>query len=269
MRLVVCAAFLAMFVAACGHSAPDVLVADREPVPTNHAVVVTELFTSEGCMSCPPADDLLSQLVHQQPIANVEVLGLGEHVDYWDRLGWRDPFSLAAFTDRQSEYKTQRFHTQSLYTPQLVIDGRFQEIGSDRAAVRRAIEKAAQFPKAAVTLAAVLPDDAQVARVTVEVEVPPTLARSEIADVIVAITENHLVTDVQRGENSGRTLKHSAVTRTLMVVGTLGPQDHMWTRTSSIPLASAWKTSNLRVIGFVQEQRSRYIIGAGAISVDP
>ena len=269
MRLVVRAAFLGVFVAACGHSAPDVLLAGEEPVPANHTLVVAELFTSEGCFSCPPADDFLSQLVQQQPIANVEVLGLGEHVDYWDRLGWRDPFSSAVFSDRQSEYATQNFHTRSIYTPQLVVDGRFQEVGSDRDAVRRAIVKAAQLPKAALTIAAALPDDAHAARVTVQVDFPPTIARSEIADVIVALAEDHLVTDVQRGENSGRTLKHSAVTRTLMVVGTLGLQDHMWATTASIPLAPAWKTSNLRVIGFVQQRRSRHIIGAGSISVDP
>ena len=168
MRLAVRAALLGVFVAACGHSTPDVLVAGGEPVPANrNTLVVAGLFTSEGCFSCPPADDFLSQLVQQQPIANVEVLGLGEHVDYWDRLGWRDPFSSATFTDRQSEYNTQSFHTRSIYTPQLVIDGRFQEIGSDRGAVRRAIAKAAQFPKATVTIAAALPDDVHAARVTV------------------------------------------------------------------------------------------------------
>ena len=102
-----------------------------------------------------------------------------------------------------------------------------------------------------------------------QVDIPPTIARSEIADVIVAIAEDHLVTDVQRGENSGLTLKHSAVARTLMVVGALGLQDHMWATTVSIPLAPAWKVSDLRVVGFVQERRSRHIIGAGSISVDP
>ncbi len=269
MRLIVPAALLGLLVAACACSTPDALVAGGGPVPANHTLVVAELFTSEGCSSCPPADDVLSRLVQEQPIANVEVLGLGEHVDYWDRLGWRDPFSSAAFTKRQSEYQAQSFRTLSIYTPQLVVDGRFQEIGSDRGGVWRAIARAAQLPKAAVTIAAVLPDDAHAARVTVQVVVPPTLARSDIADVVVAVAEDRLVTDVQRGENRGRTLKHSAVARTLTVVGTLGLQDDTWAATASIPLAPTWEVSNLRVIGFVQERRSRHIIGAGSASVDP
>ena len=269
MRLIAPAALLGVLVAACGSSAPDALVTGGEPVPTNQTWVVAELFTSEGCSSCPPADDVLSQLVREQPIANVEVLGLGEHVDYWDRLGWRDPFSSAVFTTRQVEYRNQSFPTQSVYTPQLVIDGRFQEIGSDRGPVRHAITEAAQLPKAAVTIAATLPDHARAARVTIQVVIPPTIARSDVADVVVAIAEDGLVTDVQRGENRGRTLKHSAVARTLTIVGTLELQDDALTTTALIPIAPAWDVSNLKAIGLVQERASRHIIGAGSTTIDP
>src|SRR5712691_12974543 len=97
------------------------------PGSAPRSIVVVELFTSEGCSSCPSADDVLSQLAHRQPVSGVEVLALEEHVDYWDRLGWRDPFSSAAFSARQSEYESLAFHTGSIYTPQLVVDGRFQE----------------------------------------------------------------------------------------------------------------------------------------------
>ena len=83
------------------------------PGTTARTIVVAELFTSEGCSSCPPADDVLSQLLRRQPIRGVEVLALGEHVDYWDRLGWRDPFSSATFTTRQSQYEAQVFHNQA------------------------------------------------------------------------------------------------------------------------------------------------------------
>src|SRR5258708_30000026 len=117
-------------------------------------IVVVELFSSEGCSSCPPADDVLTQLAHRQPVPGVEVLALGEHVDYWDRLGWRDPFSSPAFSARQSNYDVRVFHADQVYTPQLVIDGRLERVGSDARAVQRAIEQAATSPKAAVTVAA-------------------------------------------------------------------------------------------------------------------
>jgi hypothetical protein len=112
--------------------------------------VVAELFTSEGCSSCPPADQLLASLASAQPIEGVDVLALGEHVDYWDRLGWRDPFSSALFSQRQNQYDEAVFRTNQVYTPQLVADGQFQCVGSDRAAVERALRAAAALPKAIV-----------------------------------------------------------------------------------------------------------------------
>src|SRR5205809_963488 len=104
--------------------------------------VMVELFTSEGCSSCPPADDVLTKLVTTQPVANAEIIALGEHVDYWDRLGWRDPFSSAAFTARQTEYASQAFRTDNIYTPQLIVDGREAVVGSDYRAATAAIARA-------------------------------------------------------------------------------------------------------------------------------
>src|SRR2546422_6006607 len=132
-------------------------------------VVVVELFTSEGCSSCPPADDVLSQLAHRQPVPGVEVLALGEHVDYWDRLGWRDLFSSPAFSARQSTYDARVFHANQVYTPQLVIDGRLERVGSNAPAVQRAIQQAATSPKAAVRVAAIR-NDAHDLRVELHVD---------------------------------------------------------------------------------------------------
>jgi len=100
------------------------------PVPEHKAIVVAELFTSEGCSSCPPADEILSRLVQQQPVPNVTVLGLIENVDYWNRLGWADPFSSPAFSERQSEYAARVFRSSGVYTPQIIIDGSLEEVGS-------------------------------------------------------------------------------------------------------------------------------------------
>src|SRR5438045_6457778 len=135
-------------------------------------VVIAELSTSEGCSSCPPADDLLRRLIATQPLAGVEIIALGSHVDYWDGLGWRDPFSSALFSARQSAYDAAVFRSNGIYTPQLVVDGALEVVGSDAAAVRRTLLKAASLPKATVSVVARQESDAR-ARVGGHVEVPP------------------------------------------------------------------------------------------------
>src|SRR3954447_2844775 len=87
------------------------------PASPSSAVVIAELFTSEGCSSCPPADTLVRQLADAQPFDGAYLIAIEEHVDYWDRLGWRDPFSSAQFTSRQTEYNDRVFRTGSIYTP--------------------------------------------------------------------------------------------------------------------------------------------------------
>jgi hypothetical protein len=242
------------------HSASPI----QAQTPTTKSTVVVELFTSEGCSSCPPADSVLSEIVRRQPVPGVEVLALGEHVDYWDRLGWRDPFSSATFSTRQSNYSARVFHNKEIYTPQLVIDGALERIGSDAGAVEGAIKLAARAPKAAVSVAVARVADTRELHVDVRVEVPSNLAIRDAADALIAVTEDNLSTEVRRGENGGRTLKHSAVVRSLTTVGALPPGEHAWSTSASVPLAPEWKPENLRVIGFVQEHQRRRILGAGA-----
>src|SRR5579859_6872600 len=113
--------------------------------------VIVELFTSEGCSSCPPADALLARLDQEQRIGNAEIIALEEHVDYWDQLGWRDPFSGRQWTERQQDYAAV-FRNDGVYTPQMVVDGRAEFVGSSQSRARSAIAEAVREPKAEVTL---------------------------------------------------------------------------------------------------------------------
>ena len=230
-------------------------------------MVMAELFTSEGCSSCPPADDVLTRFISSQPVPGVIVVGLGEHVDYWDRLGWRDPFSSASLTSRQSQYSASVFRTGSIYTPQIVIDGRLEGIGSDFGAIRKAILEAAKTPKAALVISAQRDGDSL--SIELHVDGAANVSRNEPADVTVAITEDRLVTEVRRGENRGRTLHHTAVVRSVMTVGELAPGDRTFSTTVSSTLARGWKPENLRVVAFVQERQSRRVVGVAGIPLAP
>ena len=182
-------------------------LAEAQRVP-----VVAELFTSEGCSSCPPADQLLQRIDQLQPVAGAQVLVLGEHVDYWNQLGWRDPFSSAQFTERQQRYS--RTLGAEVYTPQLVVDGREQVLGSDPTAVRDAIARAAAKPKLPVHIVTAKRDNAE-ALVTVSVDAIP----KGRAEVWVAIADESARSTVTRGENAGHTLSHVAVVRSLTKAG--------------------------------------------------
>src|SRR5215831_14975386 len=123
------------------------------PVP-----ILVELFTSEGCSDCPPADAVLERLIATQPVVGADVNGLGQHVDYWDELGWKDRFSSAALTNRQRVYGAS-FALESVYTPQMIVDGRAQFVGSDARAATRAIERAIAAPHGLVTIDVARPAD--------------------------------------------------------------------------------------------------------------
>jgi hypothetical protein len=239
---------------------------DSAPVP--NAVVVTELFTSEGCSSCPPADELLTRLVDQQPLKSVIILALGEHVDYWDRLGWADPFASAANSDRQAQYAARLPNAAGgVYTPQLVIDGAAEAVGSDAPAVTRKIAQAAAQPKAALGLSVLASHPGSLDLKINLLSLPAPLRES--SDLMVAVTEDRLASNVRRGENSGRRLEHNSVLRSMQTVATLSKGATQWSGQIPVALLPKWKPSDLKVIAFLQERNSGHIVGTGWIQINP
>jgi hypothetical protein len=230
--------------------------------------VIVELFTSEGCSSCPPADENLSKLDKTQPIQGVEVIGLGEHVDYWNKLGWTDPYSTAEFSRRQSRY-SDAFNEDSVYTPQMIVDGRDEFAGGNIDRARAAIAKAAQSRKASIQVLSIENSDAanlSALKLSVHVRDLPRLTAGDSAEVLLAITENNLRSQVSRGENAGRYLRHSAVVRELTVLGDVTDGQN-FDAEPTIGLANGWQRDNLRAVAFVQERGTRRILGAAVLGL--
>jgi hypothetical protein len=212
------------------------------------AAVLVELFTSEGCSSCPPADAVLARLHREQPVPGVQLVVLSEHVDYWNDLGWKDPFSDARFSDRQGRYGSR------IYTPQVVVDGRIDVLGSDEAAIVRAAKEAARDPHGTVRL------ERSTGGVRISVS---GLSEPRHADVVLAVVEDGLVSKVERGENAGRTLTHAAVVRSLRQVGSVPAGASQWSTEAPVSLENSWKQP--RLIAFVQDAASRRVLASGAL----
>jgi hypothetical protein len=226
------------------------------PQPTRTPVLV-ELFTSEGCSSCPAADDLLAKLVAGQPVDGVEIIPLSLHVDYWDHQGWKDPFSSRAFTSRQQGY-SKIFGEDRVYTPQMVVDGRDEFVGSDESAALRIVREAAARPRLALKMDASTSPGA----VRLSLDLPAAPADAETIDVVVALTEDGLSSVVRRGENGGRTLRHVAVVRRLQTLGSLDRDSFV--ANGQLEVARGWTASNMRAVAWLQGRKSRHVYGAAA-----
>jgi hypothetical protein len=222
--------------------------------------VLVELFTSEGCSSCPPADALLARFLREQPVADVEIIPLSLHVDYWDHQGWRDPFSSKAFTSRQEAYSTI-FGEDRLYTPQMVVDGRDELNGSDEAAARRVVQAAAARPHLPLRVEA----RARGSSVRLSIDLPAAPAGAEPIDVLVALTEDDLSSVVRRGENGGRTLSHVAVVRKLEALGSL--ERETFVADGQMSLDRTWKAGKMRAVAWLQGRRTRHVYGAATAAL--
>ena len=235
--------------------------------------IIVELFTSEGCSSCPPADDVLARLEKTQPIPGVEIIALGQHVDYWNYLGWSDPFSAHAFSERQGDY-ARAFARDGVYTPQLIVDGRAEFPGGNGSKAREAIASAGRIPKAVVKLE--FAGEKQEARrsesaaqLKMRVEKLPAVSAGNTVEVLLALTESNLSTSVTRGENGGRTLAHAPVVRQLSVIGTANAEAAVaYEGLQALTISRAWKRKNMRAVVFVQESATRRVLGAASVKLD-
>jgi hypothetical protein len=266
MRLVA-AAVLVVFAAilALGWKSGAVAQVQNSQGAVTREPVIVELFTSEGCSSCPPADALLAALETRQPLGTVEIIAIEEHVTYWDELGWKDPFSSSIWTTRQYDYASA-LHNGNPYTPEMVVDGTAGFVGSRRDLVRQEIEKAAATRKAKVEISAVSPMQNNSVALKITVEKPFSAAPKDTAEVILAITESGLHSSVKAGENVGKELQHSPVLRELKVIGVIGKNGQEgFSAQPAVKLDSKWNVGNLRAIVFVQERKSRRILAAAVL----
>jgi hypothetical protein len=230
---------------------------------TSPHVVVVELFTSQGCSSCPPADRLLTKLGEETPAA---VIPLAFHVDIWNHIGWTDPFSSRTWTERQVEY-AKRFGLQQLSTPQAVVDGGAALVGSDERGLRSAIAAAAARLVGEITLH-VEPSGSKI-RVDTEVVLPEALKSGRL-DLMLALFETGLVTPVGRGENEGHTLHNDYVVRRLVRAAKLSAHGAERTRhTETLSIEDRWNRSHLGVAAFLQDPSSLEIRGASARTLTP
>jgi hypothetical protein len=229
--------------------------------------VLVELFTSEGCSSCPPADRLLSDLARSQPVRGAEIIVLSQHVDYWNDIGWADPFSSPQFTQRQNEY-AHSLANGRIYTPQMVVDGQQEFVGSQKGKALAAIELATRNSKGQVRISQVTPTSggaAGAANLQINVSDLPKLAPGEGGDVWLALTENNLQTKVLRGENAGQELSHDGVVRVLKRIGTVSASIPTFSGHQALRLKEAWRREALRVVVFVQLHQGRRVLAASSV----
>jgi hypothetical protein len=223
----------------------------KQAVGGAKGIAVLELFTSEGCSSCPPADDVLRELAKDS-----NVMALSFHVTYWNRLGWTDSFSQKIFDERQYAYG-EKFRANGVYTPQAIINGSAEMVGSKRAQVAQAVKKAVEA-SAQVTISLTKTIKAG----DIELHYALTGAIPKDAVLQFAIVESGFSTKVKRGENNGQILKHDNVVRdfeTRKAANTEGV-------VSFFPL-SGWQVKNCSVVAFVQEKDLGRIIGAAKVKL--
>src|SRR5438874_3433920 len=222
-----------------------------EAIAQTPTPVLVELFTSEGCSSCPPADEFLRTLDATQPVTGVQLIVLGEHVDYWDDQGWRDIYSDHSYTVRQQDY-ADRMHLKGPYTPEMVVDGALEFVGNDPKRAQQAFEKARSNPKVSVQISSLTLENG-VLRAHIESGAVPANA-----EVFVALALDHAESQVLRGENGGHHLEHVAIVRNLTNAGKIAKAAAF---AKDVHIKAKPSDAGYRLIAFVQSHQGQ-VLGA-------
>ena len=239
-----------------GHGLQADSTAANASIPTP---VLIELFTSEGCSSCPPVDILLKNLDSTQPIPGAQLIVLSEHVTYWDQDGWKDPNSSSALTERQNSYEAALGQNQ-LYTPQLIVDGAHEVKAGDPKQIEQTLHKAAATPKVPVRIGEVTVDTGNPTVLRAHIETGSNFEKHN-ADIYVAVALDHIESQVLRGENGGRHLIHVAVVQELTKVGKL-PRGKSFAQDVQLKLKPGTDPKNLRLVALVQESGPGKVLGS-------
>lgn len=215
---------------------------------------VIELFTSQGCSSCPPADENLTKVYNEAKKSGAKIYTLAWHVDYWNRLGWKDPFSKAEYSQRQSMY-VQALKLQSAYTPQMVVNGETEFVGSNRSQTKDVIKKyiSTKYDNT-LTLGSATTTDGDVRKIPYRID-----GNVEGKEILFAIVENNLETKVKNGENGGKTLKND---RVVLWFQTINAEN---SGTIELPKDFNYLKTGTDVIVFLQEKHSKKILAANEI----
>lgn len=221
--------------------------------------ILVELFTSEGCSSCPPADVFVEKLDTLQPVAGAQLIVLSEHVDYWDHDGWKDPNSSHALTERQSAY-VRMLGLDTPYTPQIIIDGSREVRIGDPQAIEKVFQQAVASPKVPVQISGVTVDPGNPDLLHAHVNADAATAKHN-ADVFVVIALDHVESQVLRGENGGRHLTHIAVVQQITKIGKLN-KGSSFTEDVQLRVKTAIPLDNLRLVAFAQESGPGKLLGA-------
>ena len=220
--------------------------------------VLIELFTSEGCSSCPPADIFLQKL-DAQPLPGAQLIVLSEHVTYWDHDGWKDPNSSAPLTDRQNSYEGA-LGEKTVFTPQVIVDGTQQMRLGNPQQIKDLLQKAAATPKVPIRIGEVTVDAGNPTTLRAHLETDANFEKHN-ADVYVAVALDHVESQVLRGENGGKHLVHVAVVQELTKVGKL-QKGKTFTQDIQLKLKPGIDPKNVRLVALLQESGPGKVLGA-------